>query len=614
MSQRRAYLYARCSTEEQKGGRSIDRQLGAGEAYCKRHGIPVADRRFIDDGLSAFHAANTTVGQLGKFLTLVKEGRIPKGAVLVTEHLDRISRDVHREKAAQAIYPLVRAGVELATVNPEAVYNKGNIDQMATWLPMEIHLAQAAEESRKKSERLKDVHQDKRSTARADGTPHGRRHHRWLRLVGQVKNDRGRVVEPGRYEVDEEKAALVRRMFRLAAEGYGTGRIARVLNAEYPKGMTGRGWSPGYIRYVLRDRAVLGEYQPYTGTAAKKGKKSSREKAGDPIPGYYGKGIVSEADFYRVQEALGGRRRGGGRMTGVPNLFNGLVYDAFDQQRMVVNGVNGRRTLVSGGAVKRLAGSVFRSIDYLIFERAILGRLKELKPSDVTGRPNGAQDREAAASGRLAAINRRLEALNAKATAAALDPEQDASIYDHQLEQLGRERKLAVKELEAAQAEAASRPADNLGEVQSLIQLLDEATPEERPALRQKVQAGLRRVVQSIWVAVVVRGRGRPARGRSRVARVLVLFKSDGGKVRCRNYVIGQQWPLPSRPGGWWVDDWPEVVDPRRAEEAVKAHAEELWDVGSFYHGEGGPWSGPDDDAWWAEVFDRPLNPMPERD
>jgi hypothetical protein len=227
-----------------------------------------------------------------------------------------------------------------------------------------------------------------------------------------------------------------------------------------------------------------------------------------------------------------------------------------------------------------------------------------LKPEDVTGKPNGAQDREAAASGRLAAINRRLEALNAKATAAALDPEQDASIYDHQLEQLGRERKQAIKDLEQAHAEAASRPADNLGELKSLIHLLDEATPEERLALRQKIQAALRRVVAAIWVAVVV------GPGRMRVARVLVLFKGEGRELRPRQYVIGQKWPMNGGPGGWFVDSWPRTVD-LQYEHEVEHLVAALLDIGTFYYGEGGPWSGPDDAAWWAEVFGRPLNPMP---
>jgi DNA invertase Pin-like site-specific DNA recombinase len=601
---RQAYLYIRCSTEEQKDGRSLKRQIEAGRVYAERHDLALDENYFIDLGVSAFHGANVSHGQLGEFIGLVKEGRIAKGSVLIVENLDRVSREVEQEKATQAIYPIVRAGVDLATTTPQMVYTKANIDDMATWLPLRIWLAQAADESKKKSLRVAEAHAAKRKAARSSLTPYGNRHPVWLDLVGQVKQNR-RVVEPGRYVVNEGKAALVRKMFQLAADGYGVGRIAKVLNKDYPDGLTGRGWQPAYIATILRDRSVLGEFQPHKGTTARKGRPSTRERDGEPIQGLFPP-IISEADFGRVQAAMDGRRHGGGRIEGVPNLFNGLTYDAADGLRMVVNTSHNRRMLVSSGAIKRRQGSVFGSISLEVFERAILGRLLELKPEDVTGKPNGAQDREAAASGRLAAINRRLEALNAKAMTAALDPEQDASIYDHQLEQLGRQRKQAIKDLEQAHAEAASRPADNLGEVQSLIQLLDEAPPEERPGLRQKIQAALRRVVEAIWVAVVV------GPERSRVARVVVLFKGKGRERRPRQYVIGQRWPTKGRPaGGWWVDSWPRTVD-LQYEEEVEHLVSALLDIGTYYHGEGGPWNGPDDAAWWAEVFDRPMNPMPE--
>jgi DNA invertase Pin-like site-specific DNA recombinase len=600
MPQRRAYFYGRCSTDEQKSGRSIPRQREAAQAYCQRHGLVLNDREFLDIGVSAFTLANVTHGQLGEFIGLVKEGRIAKGSVLVVEHLDRISRSMEQEKAAQAIMPVIRAGIDVATTSPEVVYTKANIDRLDVWLPLAVQQALAAEESRKKSVRIKDDRQAKRAAARDGRTPFGKAHPVWLRLVGQEKDSRGRVVKAGRFEIDDEKAALVRRMFEMAAEGYGVGRIARILNVECPAGMTGKGWRPSYIRTVLRNRAVLGEHQPHTGVSSRKGKKSTREKSGEPIPNFYPT-VISEADFYRVQEALDGRRHGGGRVTGVPNLFNGLAYDAFDQQRMVVNMAHRRRFLVSGGAMKRRPGSVFRGINYEVFERAILGRLEELKPEDVTGKPNGAQDRVAEVSGRLTVVNRKLDEANARAAA-----EDDQTVYLDLIAALSRQRKQLIADLEKAHAEVASRPADNLGELKSLIRLLDEADPEGRTALRQKVQAGLRRVVQSIWVAVVV------GPGRMRVARILILFKGEGKELRPRHYVIGQKWPMNGGSGGWFVDSWPEVMDPRWFEETAEAQAEELWDIGTFYHGEGGPWTGPDDEGWWAETFDRPLNPIPE--
>src|SRR5205823_5021865 len=151
---------------------------------------------------------------------------------------------------------------------------------------------------------------------------------------------------------------------------------------ECPEGLTGRGWQPGFIRDILRSRSVLGEYQPHVGTCAKKGRKATRKPAGEPIKDYF-PSIVDEATFYRVQQALDERRAGGGRITGVPNLFNGLLHDARDGRRMTVNTTNGIKVLVSSGAVRKVPGSSFVSVRYDTFEDAVLSLLAELKPSDV---------------------------------------------------------------------------------------------------------------------------------------------------------------------------------------------------------------------------------------
>jgi DNA invertase Pin-like site-specific DNA recombinase len=552
---KRAFLYARCSTEEQKDGRTLKRQESAVRAYCDRHGLTLDDRRFIDLGLSGYTGANVSHGELGVFLEMVRGGRIPKGSVLVVERLDRLSREVEQEKATQAIYPIIRAGVELATTSPEIVYNQANIDDMATWLPLRIYLAQAADESRKTSERMKDVHGSKRAAALANRTPYGRRPPSWLRLVGQT-TDGKRIIDPGRYEVIEEKAALVRRMFDLAAEGLGTARIAGVLDQEHPEGLTGRGWQPGQINVLLRSRSVLGEYQPHVGTMARKGRKKTRQPVGDPVKGFY-PAIISEADFYRVQTALDGRGRAGGRARRTPNLFNGILYDARDGRRMVMNAIHDKRVLVSSGAIRKQAGSAYTSIRYAVFERAILGLLAEVKASDVLGRPGAAEDRLDAASGRLTTANKRLDAANAKAAAADDPTDFMALIAD-----LTRQKKAAVKELEEAKASAVTQAGDHLGEFKSLVHLLDEAPPEEKDALRLKVRVALRRVVKEMRAYVAVEGR-------ERMVGVEVHFNVNGGKGKVRFYTIYYRQPYSNghveEAGGWKaesciVENWAATV------------------------------------------------------
>src|SRR5262249_1502303 len=154
---------------------------------------------------------------------------------------------------------------------------------------------------------------------------------------------------------------------------------------------------------------------------------------GEPIKGYF-PAIVSEATFHRVEEGLKRRKKGGGPTTGTPNLFNGLLFDAFDGLPMVINGSGAIRHLVSRGAIRKAPGSVYRSIRYQVFEDAILGQLAELKAADVLGKPNEAQDRAAALSGKLTALNRKIDQVRAKAAAA-----EDVSIFFDLITDLDRE-------------------------------------------------------------------------------------------------------------------------------------------------------------------------------
>jgi DNA invertase Pin-like site-specific DNA recombinase len=525
---RRAFSYARFSSPEQMEGRSLRRQEEGVKGYCARHGLTLDERSFTDLGVSAYHGANAEVGELGVFLAMLGDGRIPKRSVLVVENLDRLTRLPDPQKATKIITDIVDAGVDVVTVSPETVYTQANIRLPQTWIPLQCQLALAADESRKKSERVADAWADKRATAaEVKLTKKGPA---WLRITADRKG----------WVVLEERAAWVRRMFALAAEGYGAARIAGVLHRECPDGFTGKGWQPNVILSILRSRSVLGEYQPHAGTCAKKGRKSTRTPVGEPVKAYF-PAIVSEADFYRAQQALDGRRKGGGRVTGTPNLFNGLLYDALDGRRMTVNAAHARRVLVSSGAIRKVPGSRWRSVRYDVFEEAVLTSLAELRPADVLGKRGEAADRVAELTGRLTAVNRKLDAVRARAA-----EEDDVSVFLDLLADLDRQRVGLIGELEKARADAANQQGENLGEFTSLVKLLDDAEEGQRDALRAKARAALRRVVKEMRAVVV-------PRGRDRLVALQVWF--HGG--RHRDYLIYHRSPRANfagrEEGCWWA-------------------------------------------------------------
>ena len=74
---RRAISYARFSYSKQADGFSLERQLEAAAAYCRRNNLTLDEQSFTDTGVSAFHGANARRGALSEFIALVESGRIP---------------------------------------------------------------------------------------------------------------------------------------------------------------------------------------------------------------------------------------------------------------------------------------------------------------------------------------------------------------------------------------------------------------------------------------------------------------------------------------------------------------------------------------------------------
>ena len=89
----KAYSYIRFSSEKQRRGDSLRRQLEDSEAYAAANGLKIDDTlKFRDEGLSAYDGTNLEKGALGRFIEAVKIGRIERGSHLLVESLDRLSR------------------------------------------------------------------------------------------------------------------------------------------------------------------------------------------------------------------------------------------------------------------------------------------------------------------------------------------------------------------------------------------------------------------------------------------------------------------------------------------------------------------------------------------
>ena len=310
----RAYSYIRFSTPEQAEGDSFRRQTELSEEYALKHKL-VFDRslNLRDEGLSAFSGDNRKKGALAVFLRAVESGLVKSGSFLLVESLDRLSRDTLSAQMT-LFMELVNAGITVVTLTDEQVYNKQTIDADISRLMLSlVIMMRSHEESLMKSRRLVAVWQQKRRDVGTEKLtsvcPH------WLVLNVDRKS----------FRVLEERAKLVRRIFQMSIDGTGQASIAKILNREKaPTWGRNKGWHMAYIHALLRNRAVLGEFQ--SRRRETRGKRVYVSVA-DPVKDYF-PAIVDQLMWQRAQAR---------KQTSTPgrfnqsrgNLFSRLAYDGY---------------------------------------------------------------------------------------------------------------------------------------------------------------------------------------------------------------------------------------------------------------------------------------------
>jgi DNA invertase Pin-like site-specific DNA recombinase len=539
--QRVAFSYIRFSHAKQAEGGGYERQARLSLEWCRRKGARLDESLRLEDlGVSAFRGDNVRDGALAGFLEACRTGRVPKGSVLIVESLDRLSRDQIRP-ALQLFMAIQDYGVTIVTLQPEREYPPDGADALALIEPL-IVFARAHEESAMKSHRRRDGWKQARDRARAGGGPMLKTCPAWLE------------VAEGGFRVKEGPAAVVRRIYDMARDGLGAHRITERLTREkVPPIGNGKRWVKAYVYRILANPAAMGTHQPQR----QEGKRSVPH--GEPIPNYYPP-VVSEEEWREAQAAIQGRAggRGAGRKGAEEtNLFTGLLRYAPTGEKMHIIHAMGRK---GEGERKRYVylaptreGGIPAAgrIDYAVFEAAVLSLLKELRPSDLApagGRPNGREAEIARLSGRLLDIDGRLERTRQRARTAG-----DFDAFLDLIQELQAERKQASERLAELREEDAGRPSAELGEAQSLIDMLAQAPPEQREDLRRRLKGRLRQLLAGIWVVIV-------RHGRRCLCGLQLWFR--GGDIR-RDYLIFHKPGTRHTEGHWWTWSLAEVIDPR---------------------------------------------------
>jgi DNA invertase Pin-like site-specific DNA recombinase len=252
-------------------------------------------------------------------LRAVESGIVPAGSFLLIESLDRLSRDTLSEQMT-LFMTLINSGITVVTLADNQSYSKATINSDLSRLMMSlVIMMRAHQESLTKSHRLKAVWKAKRErigkeklTAQCPA---------WLRL-GEDRQS---------FTVIEERAAVVGRISQLNNDGMGHHSIAQLLNTEriISWGKRKNGWHDSYVLYILRTKAVLGEFLPHR---RERGEHRRAIPIGDPILDYYPP-VIDLATWQRAQS----RRQTStpGRVgERVANLFSGIIWDGYNGTSM----------------------------------------------------------------------------------------------------------------------------------------------------------------------------------------------------------------------------------------------------------------------------------------
>jgi DNA invertase Pin-like site-specific DNA recombinase len=565
-----AYSYLRFSHPDQAKGDSQRRQTELRDAWLARHpkvrlvtGLTLEDKGV--SGYTGRHRDNPDRHALAAFLALVEAGRIVRGSYLIVENLDRLSRE-DIIPALSLLLDLIQNGIRVVQLLPvETVYDAQSNPMHLMMAIME--LSRGHSESAMKSERVGGAWRQKKRRAAESGEPLTARAPAWLRLAG------------GKWEVVAEAAEAVRRIYRMATDGYGISVITKKLNADKTPTIStgqraGKHWPRSYVANLLRNRAVVGEYQPHAGRGTK------RHPDGRPIAGYF-PAIVTDEEWYAARAALVARREKPGRLPeGHINVFAGLLFDARDggSLHQVNKGPRGGgRLLVPYKAIQGAEGSRYASFPFGTFERAVLSCLREIDPRDILPNESGGEDRSLVLTGRLAEINAEIEKVKNRLQAKYSDAVADV-LERHEAERAALEEQLAeARQAEASPLDAAWRDCG------SLLDVLDgaerqpgkgrkrSARPDAEEA-RVRLRAALRRVVEGVWCLLL-------GRGKLRVAAVQFWF--TGGAHR--DYLIVHQaatgGSVGVRSARWWVRSLKQAsasanFDLRKPEDARELEAE----------------------------------------
>lgn len=272
--------YARVSTDSFKQSESFENQVTTYERKIKSNPEYEFVGVYADQGLSG------TSENRPEFQRMLADCRTGKIELIITKSISRFARNT------TIVLEYTR---ELKQLGIGVYFEENNINTLSAEgeLLMTVLASFAQEESRSISENNKWSIQKR--FERGEGMINT------TRFMGYDKDETGDLV------INKKEAKIVRRIFELYLSGDGTHRIARILNEEGIKTITGGEWHPSTIKGMLVNEKYKGDFhiQKYY---TPEGKRNHTVRNGGEVKSFYVSenhpAIVSEEEWQQVQELM----------------------------------------------------------------------------------------------------------------------------------------------------------------------------------------------------------------------------------------------------------------------------------------------------------------------
>lgn len=471
-----AYSYIRFSTLEQRNGNSLIRQIEMRDAYLQEKGLTLDNSLTLppDLGKSGHDGTNVKRGSLGLFLEALEDGRIQAGSVLIVENLDRLTRQ-DPDKAIRLFLDVLDRGVTIVTLKPRYEFSKPV--NMMDLFQATIELCRGHGESARKSDLSTDNWNKIREKIRQ----------------GEKLNTRvPSWIDKKTWSLIQEKADVVNLIFQLSEQGYGFTSIAKKLTEDgIPTISKDKIWRNSYVEKILKNRSVLGEYQPKTKVDGK------RIPIGEPVKDYYPP-VISQEQWDATHRSIQSRKYKRGRISrGVSNVFTGLLW--MDSERLSF-----RKQKRAGYLLNESSTSM--PIRYSHFETSILLFLKE---ASIT--IGGNKEYELLANQKQD-LEQRYKTLKEKI---ATNPD-----LEDLLDTLA-EIKSKLKETESKLNLATIPTQAHAIHTKQLLEMMDSASDSELEKIRRQLKHNLSMIIERIDVSVEGRLR------QEKVIEARILFRNS---------------------------------------------------------------------------------------